>query len=121
MVWIVGYALWVGISFIAFSGRFLFHWRDRYQTPIIINIINAGRGVWICSSAFVNWQAFADGGQFFWTLTTLWSITMAGGMIFMTVANDYFVQSILITAIILTAAVHQWPVCLSTIIFFSWR
>ncbi len=117
MAWIIGYALWVGISFIAFSGRFLFHWRDRYQTPIIINLINAGRGIWICSSAFVNWQAFANGGQFFWTLTTLWSITMAGGMIFMTVANDYFVHGILISAILFTAAIHQWPVCLSTMMF----
>lgn len=119
VAWICGYAFWVGATFIAYSGRCLFHWRDRYQTPILINVINAGRGIWICGSAFANWQTFAQGGQFFWTLTTLWAITMAGNMIFMTVANDYFVQATLASAIILTAATHQWPICVGTAIFLA--
>lgn len=116
-IWILGYALWVVGSCLVCCGILLPHWRDQYQTPIILKFIYMGRGIWICASALVNWEAFATGGAFFWTLATLWSITMAGSMIFMTVANNYFIQGILGTAILLTAAIHQWAACVSTLAF----
>ena len=44
-VWIGGYAFWVASAFWVRSGGFLPQWRDRYQTPKIINSINAARGL----------------------------------------------------------------------------
>jgi diguanylate cyclase (GGDEF)-like protein len=116
-LWIMGYAAWITIAFLSRSGLKVFEGRDRYQTPTITNLINTGRGLWICAIAFVNWQAFAAGGEYFWIILTLWSATIAGGMIYTTVGNDYFIQSVLATAGILTAAARQWPVCIGIVMF----
>lgn len=117
IAWMSGYVIWIGITFFAYSGRFLAHWRDRYQTPIVVNIVNASRGIWICGIALANWPAFIQGAEFFWTLTTLWSITLAAQTIIVTVANDYFIQAILATAIVMMAATHQWQISIGTIFF----
>ncbi len=117
IIWISGYMIWIGITFWTHSGRCLVNWRDRYQTPILVNVINAGRGIWICGIALANWPAFIQGETFFWTLTTLWAIALAAHTIMVTVANDYFIQAILATAIILIAATDQWQISISTIFF----
>jgi diguanylate cyclase (GGDEF)-like protein len=116
LLWIAGYALWVAGAFFTRNG-FLFDWRDRYETPGIVNFMNAGRGLWICTIAFVNWPAFAAGGEYFWIVLTLWSATLAGSMTYTTVGNDYFTRSIFIAGVFLTAAAQQWIVCFGIFMF----
>lgn len=89
IAWMSGYAVWIGITFLAHSGRLLSNWRDRYETPILVNMISASRGIWICGIALTNWPAFIQGGEFFWTLTTLWAIALSAQTIMVTVGNDY--------------------------------
>lgn len=117
IVWISGYVIWIGATFFAHSGRCLVGWRDRYQAPILVNVINASRGIWICGIALANWPAFIQGEEFFWTLTTLWAIALAAQTIMVTVANEYFIQAVLATGIILMAATTQWLLSISTIFF----
>ncbi|WP_041660248.1 putative bifunctional diguanylate cyclase/phosphodiesterase [Acaryochloris marina] len=117
IVWMSGYAIWIGITFLAHSGRILGKWRDRYETPILVNMISASRGIWICGIALTNWPAFIQGGEFFWTLTTLWAIALAAQTIMVTVGNDYFIQAILATAIVMMAATRQWQISIGTIFF----
>lgn len=117
IVWISGYVIWIGVTFFAHSGRCLVGWRDRYQAPILVNVISASRGIWICGIALANWPAFIQGEEFFWTLTTLWAIVLAAQTIMVTVANEYFIQAVLATGIILMAASTQWLLSISTIFF----
>lgn len=117
IVWMSGYAIWIGITFLAHSGRILGKWRDRYETPILVNMVSASRGIWICGIALTNWPAFIQGGEFFWTLTTLWAIALAAQTIMVTVGNDYFIQAILATAIVMMAATRQWQISIGTIFF----
>ncbi|WP_010481004.1 bifunctional diguanylate cyclase/phosphodiesterase [Acaryochloris sp. CCMEE 5410] len=117
IAWMSGYAVWIGITFLAHSGRLLSNWRDRYETPILVNMISASRGIWICGIALTNWPAFIQGGEFFWTLTTLWAIALSAQTIMVTVGNDYFIQAILATAIVMMAATRQWQISIGTIFF----
>lgn len=117
IIWISGYAVWIGITFLAHSGRILSNWRDRYETPVLVNMISASRGIWMCGVALANWPAFVQGGEFFWTLTTLWAISLAAQTIMVTVGNDYFIKAILATGIVMIAATHQWQISIATIFF----
>lgn len=116
-IWISGYVIWIGITFVAHSGRFWVGYRDRFQTPTFVNAINAIRGIWICGIALTNWPAFTQGEEFFWTLTTLWAIALAAHTLMVTVANDYFIQAVLATAIIMIAATTQWLISISSMFF----
>lgn len=117
IAWIAGYVVWVVIALWARLNLSNLHQRDRYQTPRLVNLTNAGRGLWICAVAFVNWDAFVARDEYFWTLLTLISSVMAASIVCTTVANDYFIQSILVAVIILTAAAGQWPICIGACLF----